>query len=181
MGTFAALAIVIHLTNVADAPDAVVRDAQQQVTNLFRDAGVEIRWEIDGQSSGHAQAVRLTLLPFETGALRHGRGAVLGAARPSADGIGTAWVFYQRVAREADRHGVAVAPILAGAIAHEIGHLLQRVRGHAERGLMRACWNRGDYLRASAGRLRFSVADAAQFGSVMTLGPASSITIETRR
>ena len=165
MNTFIALAIVIHLTNVADVPDWIVRDAQQQVTDLFRDAGVEVRWEIGGQSRGHVEAVRLTLLPHATGALRdHGR-AVLGAAMPSSNGIGTAWVFYQRVAREAERHGVAVAPILAGAIAHEIGHLLQQERGHTERGLMRACWNRADYLRASAGRLRFSVADAAQFGS----------------
>jgi hypothetical protein len=163
-----ALAIVIHLTNVPDAPASVVRDAQQQVTDLFRDAGIEVRWEIESQSlRGHAEAVRLTLLPFETGALQRGRGAVLGAAIPSADGIGTAWVFYQRVAREADRHGVAIAPILASAIAHEIGHLLQRRRGHAERGLMRACWNRADYLRASAGRLRFSAADAADFGALV--------------
>ena len=122
MSTLAALAIVIHLTNVADAPASVVRDAQQQVTDLFRDAGVNVRWAIEVQSlRGHAEAVRLTLLPFETGALQRGRGAVLGAAMPSADGIGTAWVFYQRVAREADRHGVAVAPILASAIAVGIG------------------------------------------------------------
>ena len=160
------LAIVIHLTNVADAPVAVVREAQQLAAEIFLDAGVEVRWVEGGrQQDGHVDAVRLTLLPREPGALQRDPRAVLGAAMPSSTGIGTAWVFYQRVAREADRHGVAVAPILAGAIAHEIGHLLQQGRGHAERGLMRACWNRGDYLRASAGRLRFSVADAAQFGS----------------
>jgi hypothetical protein len=34
---------------------------------------------------------------------------------------------------------------------------------------MRACWNRGDYLRASAGRLRFSVEDATQFSGVNAL------------
>ena len=168
-----AFAIVIHLTNVADAPAAVVRDAQQQVTDIFLDAGIGVRWVEHGrQQDGHADAVRLTLLPLETGALQGDRRAVLGAAVRSSDGIGTAWVFYARVARESERHGVAVAPILASVIAHEIGHLLQRRRGHAERGLMRACWNRADYLRAGAGRLRFSAADAAGFGPLIAPAPA---------
>jgi hypothetical protein len=161
-----ALAIVIHLTNIAEAPAAVVRDAQQQVTSIFLDAGIDVRWAEDvRQVHGHADVVRLTLVPLETGALQHDRRVILGAAMPSSNGIGTAWVFYQRVAREAERHGVAIAPILASAVAHEIGHLLQRRRGHSERGLMSACWNRGDYLRASAGRLRFSAADAADFAT----------------
>ena len=169
MNTLVALAIVIHLTNAADVPPAVVHETRRLVTDIFLDAGVAVRWIADGrQQDGHVGVVRLTLLPLETGALQGDRRPILGAAIPSSTGIGTAWVFYQRVAREAERHGVAVAPILAGAIAHEIGHLLQRTRGHAERGLMRACWNRADYLRAGAGRLRFSIDDASQFGPVMT-------------
>jgi hypothetical protein len=163
------LAIVIHLTNLAGVPDAVMRDAEQQVVAMFRDAGVHVGWNSDGcVRGGDAGAVRLTLLPFETGALQRDRRAILGAAMPSSDGIGTAWVFYNRVGREADRHGVAIAPVLASAIAHEIGHLLQRHRGHAERGLMRASWNHADYLRATNRRLRFSPADAAQFESSVT-------------
>ena len=160
------LAIVIHLTNLAGVPAAVMRDAERQIVEMFRDAGVDVRWSSDECArDGDAGAVRLTLLPYETGALQRDGRAVLGAALPSSNGIGTAWVFYNRVGREADRHGVAIAPVLASAIAHEIGHLLQRNPGHADRGLMRASWNRADYLRATNGRLRFSSADAAQFES----------------
>jgi hypothetical protein len=163
-----ALAIVIHVTDLAGVPAAVMRDAQQQIVDMFRDAGIEVRWSADGCARGDAGAVRLTLLPYETGALQRDRRAILGAAMPSSDGIGTAWVFYNRVGREADRHGVAIAPVLASAIAHEIGHLLQRRPGHGDRGLMRASWDHADYLRATNRRLRFSSADAAQFESSVT-------------
>jgi hypothetical protein len=163
MAAVLTLTIVIHLTDLAGVPAAVMRDAEQQIVDMFRDAGVDVRWSSDGCARGDAGAVRLTLLPYETGALQRDRRAILGAAMPSSDGIGTAWVFYNRVGREADRHGVAIAPVLASAIAHEIGHLLQRHPGHADRGLMQASWNRADYLRATNRRLRFSSADAAQF------------------
>lgn len=169
MAAAVTLAIVIHVTNLAGVPAALMRDAQQQIVEMFRDAGVDVRWSAEECArGGDAGAVRLTLLPYETGALQRDRRAILGAAMPSSDGIGTAWVFYNRVGREADRHGVAIAPVLASAIAHEIGHLLQRHRGHAERGLMRASWNHADYLRATNRRLRFSPADAAQFESSVT-------------
>jgi hypothetical protein len=166
---FAILSIVIHVTNIAAAPPAILRDAQQQVAEMFRDAGVDVRWAAECEPlRGHAGAVRLTLLPYETGALQRDHRAVLGAAMPSANGVGTAWVFYGRIAREAERHGVALTPVLASAIAHEIGHLLQATPGHTDRGLMRAAWNRDDYLRAGNGRLRFSAADVAQFESFVT-------------
>jgi hypothetical protein len=166
---FAILSIIIHVTNLAGAPPAIVRDAQHLVTDMFREAGVDVRWAPERESlRGHVDAVRVTLLPHETGALQRAHRAVLGAAMPSATGVGTAWVFYDRIAREAARHGVAMTPVLASAIAHEIGHLLQASPGHAEHGLMRSAWNRGDYLRAGNGRLRFSAADVAQFESFAT-------------
>lgn len=185
MVAIVSVAIVIHLTTIASVPAAVMRDAQQQVIEIFRVAGVDVRWSSEACSRGDAGAVRLTLLPYETGALQRDHRAILGAAMPSSEGIGTAWVFYNRVAREADRHGVAIAPVLASAIAHEIGHLLQRSPGHTDSGLMRASWNHADYLRATNGRLRFSAADAEQFessvrGTVFGLRPASPLTAASR-
>ena len=43
-----------------------------------------------------------------------------------------------------------VAPVLACAIAHELGHLLQRSPQHTANGVMRKAWNRRDYIRAAA-------------------------------
>jgi hypothetical protein len=151
-----ALTLTIQVANVADVPPAVMRSAQEQVSRMFTGIGIEITWSTDDHVlRGDQHALRLTLLPYETGAL-NAAGIVLGAAIPSA---GTAWVFYRRVEREADRNGVAVAPVLACAIAHELGHLLQRTPQHTANGVMRKAWNRRDYIRAAGGRLQFTVDD----------------------
>jgi len=52
MAAVVALTIVIHLTNIAGVPATVMRDAQQQVIEMFRDAGVDVRWSADGCSRG---------------------------------------------------------------------------------------------------------------------------------
>jgi hypothetical protein len=159
-----ALTLTIHVANVADVPPAVMRSAQEQVSRIFDGIGIEIAWSTDDHVlRGDQQALRLTLLPYETGAL-NGAGAVLGAAIPTRPGAGTAWVFYRRVEREADRHGVAVAPVLACAIAHELGHLLQRAPQHTAGGVMRQAWGRRDYIHAAGGRLQFTVEDADELG-----------------
>jgi hypothetical protein len=51
---------------------------------------------------------------------------------------------------------VPVSRLLACAIAHEIGHLLQTEPAHEPSGLMRAVWTRTDFRQLSAGRLRFT-------------------------
>jgi hypothetical protein len=174
MTTFLALAIVIHLTNAADAPASMVRDAQAHVTALFHEIGVDITWSSDGSAARGERVLRLTLIPIEGGALLEGPRPVLGAAMPNGRGGGTAWVFYRRVERAAERHAVAVTPVLACAMAHEIGHLLQIVPAHSGRGVMRADWGHGDYVGAAGGRLRFTPADIA----APAVGRAARSTLE---
>ena len=101
MTTLLALAIVIHITNAADAPASIVRDAQAQVTALFLDIGVDVSWSHDRGAIRGERVLRLTLLPLEGGALLERGPAVLGAAIPARGG-GTAWVFYRRVERAAE-------------------------------------------------------------------------------
>jgi len=52
-----------------------------------------------------------------------------------------------------------VAPVLACAIAHELGHLLQRSPQHTSNGVMRKAWSRRDYIHAAGGRLEFTLED----------------------
>ena len=49
---------------------------------------------------------------------------------------------------------------LAGAIAHEIGHMFLS-RGHAPRGLMRAQFNQSDFRQLPTGELQFTSIEAA--------------------
>ena len=166
------LAVIVHFVNLAGAPSAVVRDAQTEAAAMFRDVGVEVVWADDVSSAryGSSESVRVTLLPYEIGALRGGDRTVLGAATRTDSGSGVAWVFYRRVESESVRNDVAVARILACAMAHEIAHLLQSSPAHADEGVMRAVWRRGDYARAARGLLRFTPADADGFGQSQVHG-----------
>jgi hypothetical protein len=66
-------------------------------------------------------------------------GEVLGrASRPTS----RAYIFYDRVFDHARMTGSDVSRLLAGVIAHEVGHLLLPALSHAPSGIMRAHWDR---------------------------------------
>lgn len=160
----AALTLVIQLSNLSGASDVVVRDAQSEVVTILRDIGIDAEWTApsDPGASTRRDLVHVNLVPYETGSLTHAPHQVLGAATRTALGTRVALVFYQRVLQEADAYAVPPARVLACAIAHEIGHLLQTTPSHEADGLMRAVWTRADFVRVSAGRLRFSPAQEDQ-------------------
>ena len=159
MVSLAALALVVHVSNVAGVPAAILLDAQAQVRDMFLDAGIEIEWIDDVPHGTHADA-RLVIVDRPRGALQASFEMVLGAALPRRSGVGTAWVFYNRVAEHSDRYTVPLARLLACTIAHELGHVLQEIPSHVDHGVMRATWRRSEYRDAALGRLRFTSTDA---------------------
>src|SRR5262245_32438538 len=80
MPSLAALALVVHVTNLAGVPPSVLRDAQVEVASLFRDIDIAIEWQDDTPRDGEHVEARLILLPREEGALRDSFVTVLGAA-----------------------------------------------------------------------------------------------------
>jgi len=159
MPSLAALALIVHVTNLAGVPPVVLRDAQTEVASLFRDIGITIEWQDEASRDGEHVEARLILLAREEGALRDGFVTVLGAASRTQAGTGTAWVFYNRVVHHADRNAVPLSRLLACAIAHELGHVVQPLPSHSDLGLMRANWGEGEYRKAALGRLKFSDGD----------------------
>ncbi len=154
-----AITLVIQLSNLAGAPAPVVRDAQQAVAGILADIDVTVDWsQSSGSTPGGSNVIRLTMLPYEGGALQSHDGPVMGTAARTTMGTGLAWVYYQRVLEEADRHLVPPSRLLACVMAHEIGHLVLASPVHEPDGLMRAVWNAADFRRASIGRLRFAAA-----------------------
>jgi hypothetical protein len=157
-----AAALVLHLVNLSGAPASIVRDAQHEVTRVYGEIGVPLEWSDGADASADASDIRVVLLPYESGDLRHSETQVMGAALRTPRGNAMAYVFYQRVQAEANRYHVAGPLVLACAIAHEVGHLLLPTVGHAPTGLMRACWTRDEFNRAEQGQLRFLPADVAR-------------------
>ena len=164
MSSLTAFAVVVHLSNLAGVPAHIVGAAQAEVTRTFAEAGVAIEWAGPSQpyTVGQSDVLRLHLVAQETGNLKRRIHPVLGAAVTTELGTRVAWVYYQRVEAEAARSSVRASLVLASAIAHEIGHLLLPGRVHATTGLMRACWDDGDFQRAARGTLRFSPAEGAE-------------------
>jgi hypothetical protein len=158
-----AAALVLQLLNPSAAPSAIVRQAQEEVTRVYADIGVPLEWSTPSDpAADRDSAIRVVLLPYETGDLRRAEQQVMGAAVRTGHGSAVAYVFYRRVQAEADRYGVSTSMVLACAIAHELGHLLLPAAGHAPTGLMRACWNRDEFTRAEQGQLRFLPGEVAQ-------------------
>ena len=157
------LAIAVHFSNLSEAPEFLVDAARRQATELFREIGVEIDWhesadrDVDGPG-----IVRMTLVNAAADRrLRNAEHPVLGVAMRTALDTRVSWVYYARVAAEAERHAVPVVPVLASAMAHEIAHLLQSREAHSPAGLMSARWSRAHFRRAALGTLRFTAEDAA--------------------
>jgi hypothetical protein len=172
-----ALAVVLQVANVAGAPASTLERAQAEVARVYRDIGVDLEWSgAESPRADRSRAIRVVLVPYETGDLQQRADTVMGAAVRTTLGTGVAYVFYRRVESEAARYAVPVASVLACAIAHELGHLLlpEGVHGgHSPDGLMRACWNRGDFHRAEQGLLRFSSDQAVRIRTGLTSsGPA---------
>src|SRR5262249_57784550 len=126
-----AAALVLQLHNLAGAPPAVIAGAASEMTRLYTAIGVAIEWRDATLPIVGSDAIRVIVLPYETGDLRRAGDTVMGAAVATADRTGVAYVFYRRVRSEADRYATSPIQVLACAMAHEIGHLLMPRAGHS--------------------------------------------------
>jgi hypothetical protein len=161
--------LILQLSDIAGVPVSVLRRAENEVTRMYAAIGVHVEWS-DGtadrtpESSSASQplSLRVTLLPNETGDLRHAPRVVMGAAVRASTGTQTAWAFYGRVQQQSDRYGLDHGLVLGHTVAHEIGHLLLPAGGHSSTGLMQKCWSREELSRATRGQLHFTAEQADQ-------------------
>ena len=167
-----ALAVVLQINNVVGAPAMNIERAQQEVTRLYRGIGVDVTWvSSDAPHAASLRAIRVVLVPYEGGDLRHRKKPVMGAAVVTDQGTGIAYVFYRQIESQARQYDVSATMILASAISHEVAHLLLPDGQHSPDGLMRACWTRDDFYRAEQGQLRFSTQQASLIRSRAALHP----------
>jgi len=156
-----ALALVLHIHNLAAVPPSVIRGAQDEVVRLYDAIGVRID-TTDAPAVEPSAVVDVILIPDATGDLQRARETVMGATVWTLQGTPVVYVFYRRVLGESDRYAASAILVLACTLAHELGHVLLPDRGHAPDGLMRASWGRDDLQRAEQGQLRFLPDDAAR-------------------
>jgi hypothetical protein len=158
-----AIAVTLQMNNVAQVPTGHLERAQQEVSRLYHNIGVDVGWTVpDASRATPAPDIRVVLVPSGAGDMLHREKLVMGAAVLTKLRTSVAYIFYRQVEAQARQYDYSLAMILASAIAHEVGHLLLPDGRHSADGLMRACWTRDDFHRANQGQLRFSTEQAAQ-------------------
>jgi hypothetical protein len=114
----------------------VVRLAEGQAERMLAAAGIKVAWRVGmPHHRGRAEEIEAVLVnqpdpQFMPGALAFARLGVDSGTRVE--------IFYNRIRGEMG--DVAVRPILAHVLVHEITHILEGVNRHSESGVMKAHW-----------------------------------------
>ena len=148
------LTLDLQIRNDARVPADVLEDARDEVTRIFADAGLAVRW------TETAPRFTVYILPQVLG---YGRAAsqVMGVAQRRAN-RSLVQVFFKQVCDFARVYHLDLSTMLAYVIAHEIGHLLLPGYGHSPTGLMQAGWDKALVHDAARGSLTFTAAQAAR-------------------
>lgn len=145
--------IVVRLYAHSDADLALIADAQPVATDLFARAGVMTTWVVCAAGAPCAPPVEgdvlVRLLENTPDGSRHCGSAAGTGLVPS----GLVTLYARCIASGAERLHLPRTVVAGYSLAHEIGHLLLRGRGHAMSGLMAA---EPDWRHASTGGLQFT-------------------------
>jgi len=158
--------VIVWVRDTAGVPDDVLTRAQGDVTQIYREAGVETEWLTPDLLAVESDAVRQAALIVAILSMKQAEridsvatGDRMGfTARGAGENGRVAYVRYDRVEMHTGENGMDSARVLAIAIAHEIGHLLLPYNTHSPTGLMRADWTNADLQRAQR-RLIFFTAE----------------------
>jgi hypothetical protein len=145
--------IDVQMTSLAHVPAPVLEQSRNEVTRIFADAGLAVRWtetaprftvQIVAQILGFDRAVS----PVMGVALRKANGSMV-------------QVFFRQVQDFARSYQADLGRMLGYVIAHEIGHLLLPGYRHSPTGVMQAEWDKKLVRDAARGLLTFTPAQAA--------------------
>ena len=162
----------IIVFNLARVPKRDLFRAEAEVTRIFAEADMDVRWAdgaLDHSASlfmdfsannssptgckvaGHARELRLRLVPRIPRGVATG---TLGFSLPCAEFGIDSTIFVDQCEAVAYRTSASFSRVVGYAIGHELGHILLRSGEHSRSGLMRARWDRNDWVRATTGGIR---------------------------
>lgn len=174
--------ITVRLRNYANLPSATLNEAERGAAWIFHQAGIATEWLDCSKSPAAANLhtrceapagpveVTIEVLPGETMdhlGLQH---TTLGVAvLPAQSKAGETFakdaliclrcVNEMAVAQAEEQETESLkSTILAGVLAHELGHLLG-IRTHSVFGVMHTPWSRRDLTLAEQGRLLFTAGE----------------------
>ena len=137
---------------VTTAQQILARTGMSVQVGLYRGNGAV---SCDNQA-GERQPLVVRIIPGGAKTMSNVRSERLGQSYVEHDGGIVASVFLAGARKQAAAANVPWITVLSYAAAHEVGHLLLGDRAHASRGVMRAQWNRNDYMAMSQNQFDFS-------------------------
>jgi hypothetical protein len=163
--------ITVRTYNLANAPTKDLVQASQVAGEIFKQAGIEVRWLRCALSLEEARTNRAC----EEATGRYDWDVVVSTASITRPGIATdaslgfafplarqsqAVVLWERSTKMAESSGVPAGIILGHAMAHELGHLLSHSMEHSRTGIMRSKWGKEELRRAESGGVLFTTEQA---------------------
>jgi hypothetical protein len=144
--------VVVCMSYTQEADGITVAGAQAITRRMFADIGVDLIWHNSARfcNAHPRQTIVINLVDEAPKTLHPG---VLAYALPFERRHIN--VFYNRVNLW---NAVATRNLLARVFAHEITHMLQVLIRHSETGIMKARWDKDDYLHMET-RLAFTEED----------------------
>lgn len=159
--------VQIRVFNVARVPRRDLSRAEGEVSRIFAEAQIEVRW-VEGaldddaalvtdqsannttptgcRAARHARELRLQLLPHAPQGVATG---TLGYSLPCAAFGVDSTIFIDQCEGVTYQSLASFSKVLAYSMAHELGHLLLRSNEHSPTGLMRARWDKASWIRAT--------------------------------
>jgi hypothetical protein len=147
------VAITVENPNGLEVPG--LPRAQELATEIYNRAGVSLQWASD--ETMELDRSLTVVLTISTAVPRDLGSDAMGVAPSPGDGTrGTlAYVFLDKVQSFAASHRLSVAPVLACALAHEVGHLLLPPNAHRPDSVMRGAWHAALFPPRAPGILGF--------------------------
>jgi hypothetical protein len=130
----------------------VMMEARLTASALFHEIGVELEWE-----KGDPDCVEVGIV-FEQATPVDSHPDALAYAMPFRGSGARVHVLLSHIAAVSSpgRRGLHLGYVLA----HEIGHVLERMTRHSAEGVMKACWDKHDLALMAGRKLRFAAEDA---------------------
>jgi hypothetical protein len=145
-------------------PVAVLAVAEQITASIFNEIGVAVHWSGESQKQLKGRCIEIDM-QFDKGSAPNSSADAIGYALPFGEGRLQVHILIGRILRSSDACSDNPTRMREGAflghvMAHEIGHVSQRISLHSDEGVMKAKWTAEEVQGMIERRLSFTKSDA---------------------
>ena len=155
----AAQEVAAFIENPHNVPMIVLAHAKSVASGILRTASVRLEWLSSPPPDTDAGPGGPVVVGVEFQSSKRVLAGVLAYTRPYASANAKITVIYDNLGGLGKLQSKNGGTLLGHVIAHEITHVLQRVRRHSDSGLMKAHWDWRDYAEMEQHPLPFTEQD----------------------